>query len=90
MIQGQELIQYDFTPQQYEALIKLTATLSKVLPKIKCDYPRDAAGDGVNRDRLVAKTASMAGPWRGLPQMPRPTRANLPPWKFPWQERGRN
>ncbi len=43
-IQGQELIQYDFTPQQYQALIKLTATLCKALPKIKCDYPEDAAG----------------------------------------------
>ena len=44
VIQGQELIQYDFTPQQYDALIKLTATLCKALPKIKCDYPHDAAG----------------------------------------------
>jgi N-acetyl-anhydromuramyl-L-alanine amidase AmpD len=44
MIQGKELIQYDFTPQQYQALIKLTATLCKALPKIKCDYPKDAAG----------------------------------------------
>jgi N-acetylmuramoyl-L-alanine amidase len=43
-IQGQELVQYDFTPQQYQALIKLTATLCKVLPKIRCDYPKDAAG----------------------------------------------
>ncbi|HWH70708.1 MAG TPA: peptidoglycan recognition family protein [Candidatus Sulfotelmatobacter sp.] len=42
--QGRELVQYDFTPEQYQALIKLTATLSKVFPKIKCDYPRDAAG----------------------------------------------
>jgi N-acetyl-anhydromuramyl-L-alanine amidase AmpD len=44
MIQGKELVQYDFTPQQYQALIKLTATLSQVLPQIKCDYPKDAAG----------------------------------------------
>jgi len=44
MIQGKELIQYDFTPEQYRSLIKLTATLCKVLPKIKCDYPKDAAG----------------------------------------------
>jgi N-acetylmuramoyl-L-alanine amidase len=44
MIQGKELIQYDFTPQQYEALTRLTAALCKALPKIKCDYPRDAAG----------------------------------------------
>ena len=43
-IQGKELVQYDFTPQQYQALIKLTASLSKVLPQIKCDYPKDAAG----------------------------------------------
>jgi N-acetylmuramoyl-L-alanine amidase len=43
-IQDQELVQYDFTPQQYEALIHLTAALCKVLPKIRCDYPRDTSG----------------------------------------------
>jgi len=43
-IQGQDLIQYDFTPEQYRALIKLTAALCTVLPKIKCDYPKDAQG----------------------------------------------
>lgn len=43
-IQGDELVQYDFTPEQYQALIKLTGTLCKVFPKIKCDYPRDADG----------------------------------------------
>jgi len=43
-IQGQELAQYDFTPEQYESLIKLTATLCKIFPKIKCDYPKDADG----------------------------------------------
>jgi N-acetyl-anhydromuramyl-L-alanine amidase AmpD len=43
-IQGHELVQYDFTPEQYAALIKLTAALCKVFPKIACDYPRDAAG----------------------------------------------
>ena len=42
--QGRELIQYDFTPEQYQALIRLTAALSSVLPKIKCDYPRDVDG----------------------------------------------
>ena len=29
---------------QYEALTKLTATLCQVLPRIKCDYPKDADG----------------------------------------------
>jgi N-acetylmuramoyl-L-alanine amidase len=43
-IQGKELIQYDYTPEQYDALVKLTAALCKALPKINCDYPRDAAG----------------------------------------------
>jgi N-acetylmuramoyl-L-alanine amidase len=43
-IQGEELVQYDFTPEQYQALIKLTATLCKVFPKIKCDYPHDSNG----------------------------------------------
>lgn len=44
-IQGDELLQYDFTPEQYAALTKLTATLCKVFPKIQCDYPRDASGN---------------------------------------------
>jgi len=43
-IQGQSLVQYDYTPEQYRALIRLTAALCKVLPKIKCDYPKDAEG----------------------------------------------
>lgn len=43
-IQGTELAQYDFTPEQYAALIKLTAALCKVFPAITCDYPRDADG----------------------------------------------
>jgi N-acetylmuramoyl-L-alanine amidase len=43
-VQGQRLKQYDFTPEQYEALARLTATLCSLFPKIRCDYPRDAAG----------------------------------------------
>jgi N-acetyl-anhydromuramyl-L-alanine amidase AmpD len=43
-IQGRDLLQYDLTPQQYEALTKLTAALCQVFPKITCDYPRDAEG----------------------------------------------
>ena len=44
MIQGEDLMQYDFTPQQYAALIKLTATVCKIFPKIKCAYPADENG----------------------------------------------
>lgn len=43
-IQGTDLVQYDFTPQQYEALAKLTAALCTALPKIECKYPVDASG----------------------------------------------
>jgi N-acetyl-anhydromuramyl-L-alanine amidase AmpD len=44
VVQGQELVQYDLTPQQYAALIRLTAVLCTAFPKIRCDYPRDAEG----------------------------------------------
>jgi N-acetylmuramoyl-L-alanine amidase len=44
-IQGRDVVQYDFTPQQYAALVKLTATLCKVFPKITCEYPKDASGN---------------------------------------------
>jgi N-acetylmuramoyl-L-alanine amidase len=43
-IQGQDLYQYDLTDAQYDSLIKLTATVCKVLPRIKPDYPKDAEG----------------------------------------------
>jgi N-acetyl-anhydromuramyl-L-alanine amidase AmpD len=48
-IQGETLTQYDFTPEQYKALAHLTAALTQVLPKIKCDYPRDAEGKLITR-----------------------------------------
>lgn len=43
-IQGKDLNQYDLTPEQYKALVRLTAALSRVLPKIKLDYPRGPDG----------------------------------------------
>ena len=49
-IQSHSLTQYDYTPEQYQALIHLTATLVKVLPRIKCVYPTDPAG------KLVSQT----------------------------------
>ena len=44
VIQGEDLIQYDFTPEQYAALTKLTAALCRVFPKLTCHYPVDAKG----------------------------------------------
>ncbi len=49
VIQGETLAMYDLTPQQYEALIKLTATLSTVFPLIKLDVPRDEKGNVLPR-----------------------------------------
>ncbi len=45
VIQGQSLRQFDFTERQYDSLIRLTATLCMLFPKIRCDYPRDATGN---------------------------------------------
>jgi hypothetical protein len=44
VIQGQQLRQYDFTERQYDSLIRLTATLCRLFPRLRCDYPRDASG----------------------------------------------
>lgn len=44
IVQGQDLVQYDFTPEQYAALTKLTAALCEIFPKIKCRYPVDEQG----------------------------------------------
>ena len=44
VVQGVELEQVDFTPQQYESLAKLAAALCTVFPKIAPDVPRDERG----------------------------------------------
>lgn len=43
-IHGELLEQYDFTPEQYAALAKLSAALSQIFPKLEPDAPRDAQG----------------------------------------------
>ncbi len=48
-INGRDLIQPDFTPEQYESLTRLTAALCTVLPRIACDFPRDANGAPLTR-----------------------------------------
>lgn len=60
-VQGQDLVQYDFTPQQYAALIKLTAALCKIFPQIKCDLPRDHAGKVLAQKLPDADLASYKG-----------------------------
>ena len=60
-IQGNELIQYDFTPEQYEALAKLTATLHAVLPRIRLDAPRGSDGAVLPHALPAAKLEGHSG-----------------------------
>jgi len=48
-VQSEKYVMYDYTPQQYEAMIKLTAALCTVLPRINPDYPKDAQGKLITR-----------------------------------------
>jgi N-acetyl-anhydromuramyl-L-alanine amidase AmpD len=54
-------VQYDFTPQQYEALIKLTATLCTIFPKIDCHFPEDEKGKVVPEKLSDERLSSYQG-----------------------------
>ncbi|MBI4600597.1 MAG: N-acetylmuramoyl-L-alanine amidase [Planctomycetes bacterium] len=43
-VQGKDLVQYDFTEEQYRALEKLLVALCRVFPEIKARVPRDRHG----------------------------------------------
>ncbi len=65
-INGRELSQYDLTDAQYDSLVKLTATLCAVLPRIEMDYPRDADGNlrtTVLSDDEMAAYSGLLGHW---------------------------
>jgi N-acetyl-anhydromuramyl-L-alanine amidase AmpD len=61
-VQGQELWQYDFTEEQYRSLVKLTAALSRILPRIELAVPR--ASDGRVQPAVLDDAAFAA--WRGV------------------------
>lgn len=61
-IHGRDLRQYDLTPQQYDALIKLTATLAEVFPNIPLTYP----ADGMGRPRYDVLTDAEYAGYQGL------------------------
>lgn len=54
-INGRVVRQYDFTPEQYAALIKLTAAIHRVFPLIKLDQPRDAEAQLI-REKLTEES----------------------------------
>lgn len=61
IIQGKTLHQYDFTDQQYEALINLLTTLCQVFPKITPDFPRDDIGQLKSSTLLPAEWKAFSG-----------------------------
>lgn len=63
-INDRELVMYDLTPQQYDSLIKLTATLHAVFPNMKLEAPREPDGDiepGVLSDQDFDAFAGVLG-----------------------------
>lgn len=60
-IHQRDLVQYDLTPQQYRALIKLTAALNQVLPRIELRYPMDASGQPRNDALTEQELAEYSG-----------------------------
>src|SRR5204863_57055 len=62
LIQGARFRQYDYTPQQYQALVRLTAALCTIFPKITCDYPRQRADLGLPSSQPVATTEATDTP----------------------------
>ncbi len=48
-INGSDLVMWDFTPEQYDALIKLTAALHRALPGIELKYPEGPDGQVLDR-----------------------------------------
>jgi N-acetyl-anhydromuramyl-L-alanine amidase AmpD len=61
VVQGQELVQYDFTPEQYAARIKLTAALCRIFPQIKPDFPRGPDGQVLPQKLPDAELAAFKG-----------------------------
>lgn len=60
-INGTGLVQYDFTPEQYESLGRLLATLTEVLPRIDVRVPRDTLGRVPNGQLTDAEFESFSG-----------------------------
>lgn len=60
-IHGRELAMHDLTPQQYDALAKLSAALSRIFPNLPLDYPKDDAGRVLTRKLTDVELARHRG-----------------------------
>lgn len=54
-------VQYDYTPQQYAALIKLSAALCDIFPKMRPEMPRMPDGKPMDRTLTDEQWASFSG-----------------------------
>lgn len=61
LIHGREYVQYDYTNEQYDALIKLTAALCRIFPKLQPDAPRDENGDIIHRELTREEMRNFSG-----------------------------
>ncbi len=60
-VNGNDLHQYDFTEAQYDALAKLTRTLTEALPRIRLRVPRGEDGRVLDRPLTPSEFASYQG-----------------------------
>lgn len=60
-LHDREYEQYDFTQQQYDALIKLTAALTEIFPNMQADAPRTPEGKVFDRTLSDEQWASFSG-----------------------------
>ncbi|MCR9247250.1 MAG: N-acetylmuramoyl-L-alanine amidase [bacterium] len=60
-VQGRTMHQFDFTKEQYAALAKLAAGLSRALPRIRLAAPRTPAGEIVNHKVADAELRAFEG-----------------------------
>ncbi len=60
-VQGEMREQYDFTPEQYDSLVKLSAALCRHFPKLEADAPRDALGRVSTSRMSEAEEAEFGG-----------------------------
>lgn len=66
VVQGMDLVQYDFTPEQYRALARLTAALCRVFPRLRCEVPRGPDGAVLPHklpDAELARFHGLLGHW---------------------------
>jgi len=65
-IQGQELVQYDFTPEQLLSLGRLAAGITRAFPRIGLDAPRSTEGEEKGEVRREALSEAQLASFRGI------------------------